>query len=88
MSIYPLEDKFRSFNFEVVTIDGHDYEQIQRALDKIFENPGKQIASLLLLCAHTRMGKGVSFMDDRFEWHGIPPNLEQAESALNELSTK
>jgi len=88
MSIYPLEDKFRSFNFEVVTIDGHDYEQIQRALDKFFENSRKTDSKPFVIIAHTRMGKGVSFMDDRFEWHGIPPNLEQAEAALNELSTK
>lgn len=85
MSIYPLADKFRSFNFEVVEIDGHNYEEIYAAYDKFNELSEKGNGKPFVIIANTFMGKGVSFMHDNYKWHGNPPNAEQAEKALSEL---
>ncbi len=81
MPLQPLTDKFRAFNWSVVEIDGHNFREIADALDKaraIFENP-------TVIVAHTIPGKGVDFMEGKFEWHGKPPNREEAEKALTEL---
>ena len=77
-----LEDKFRSFGCDAVTINGHDYEQIQSALERaVSETPGKP----LVIVADTVKGKGVSFMEDRLEWHFKSPDEEQLKLALEEL---
>lgn len=77
-----LEDKFRSFGCDTVTINGHDYEQIQRALERVVsETPGKP----LVIVADTVKGKGVSFMEDKLEWHFKSPDEEQLKIALEEL---
>lgn len=83
MPLEPIAEKYRSFNWHVVEIDGHNIEQIVDAVSEakaIFEKP------TLIIC-HTIPGKGVSFMENEFSWHGIPPNKEQAEKALTELRT-
>lgn len=85
MSIYPLADKFRAFNCEVIEIDGHNYEEIIAAFDKFDENHKNGIGKPTVIIAKTFMGKGVSFMEDQYGWHGNPPNEEQAEKALSEL---
>jgi transketolase len=85
MNIYPLEEKFASFNFEVVTVDGHNYEEIQAAYDKFEENRKNKVGKPFVIIAKTFMGKGVSFMHDQYSWHGNPPNEEQAIKALEEL---
>ncbi len=85
MSIYPLADKFRAFNFEVVEIDGHNYEEIQSAFDKFIDYHTHNNGKPFVIIANTFMGKGVSFMHDSYKWHGNPPNEEQAIKALEEL---
>ena len=67
--IEPLDKKFEAFGFEVIKIDGHDFEQIAAALDKAKTVKGKPTAIL----AKTVKGKGVSFMEDQVGWHGVAP---------------
>ena len=79
--IEPLDKKFESFGFEVIKIDGHDFEQIASALDKAKTVKGKPTAIL----AKTIKGKGVSFMENQVGWHGVAPNDEQYKQAMAEL---
>lgn len=85
MSVYPLKEKFEAFNFETVVIDGHNYEEIIREFDNFSKRAEQEEAKPTCIIAKTYMGKGVSFMHDQYKWHGVPPNAEQAEIALNEL---
>jgi len=82
MALEPLADKFKAFNWQTYEIDGHDMKQILDAIDEAKAFKGKPT----VIIAHTLMGKGVSFMEDNFKWHGIPPNVEQASIALKELA--
>ncbi|MCB0703161.1 MAG: transketolase [Ignavibacteriae bacterium] len=84
LSVYPLKEKFESFNFNVIEIDGHDIDQIQAAFDKFNENHKNNDLPTCII-AKTYMGQGVSFMKDQYNWHGNPPNEEQAITALSEL---
>ena len=77
-----MEEKLKSFNFAVDSIDGHDFEQIFRALDK--KTAGKPHC----IIANTVKGKGVSFMEGQVGWHGNAPSREQAEQAVAELEGK
>ena len=79
--IEPLDKKFESFGFEVFKIDGHDFNQIEDALNKAREVKGKPVAIL----AKTVKGKGVSFMENNVSWHGAAPNDEQYKQAMEEL---
>lgn len=82
LSLDPLADKWKAFNWEVLEIDGHDLVQILDAFrwaETVQDQPA-------LILAHTLKGKGVSFMEDEAAWHGKAPNREQAEQALRELS--
>jgi transketolase len=83
MGIAPLADKWRAFNWNVIEVDGHDLAEIITAFDGARATKGKP--SVIL--ARTVMGKGVSFMEDDYKWHGVPPNREQAEQALREMGT-
>jgi len=83
MGIAPLADKWRAFNWHVVEIDGHDLSQAVGAFAEARRTRGKPTAIL----AHTVMGKGVSYMEDDYKWHGVPPSPEQADKALQELGT-
>ncbi len=85
MSIYPVADKFKAFNFEVVEIDGHNYDEIIGAFAKFRKNAALAAGKPFCIIAKTFMGKGVSFMHDQYSWHGNPPNKEQAAAALAEL---
>lgn len=81
MPLEPLRDKYEAFNWHVIEIDGHNMEEIIDAFSQakaIFEKP-------TLIIAHTIPGKGVDFMENKFEWHGKPPNKEEAEEALKQL---
>jgi len=81
MPLEPLIDKFKAFNWSVIDIDGHNIQEAIDAFKKamsIFENP-------TVIIAHTIPGKGVDFMDWKPEWHGKPPNKDEAESALKQL---
>ena len=82
--IEPLDKKFESFGFEVFKIDGHDFNQIEDALNKAREVKGKPVAIL----AKTVKGKGVSFMENQVGWHGTAPNKEQYEQATAELQAE
>jgi transketolase len=86
MSIYPLAQKFEAFNCDVITIDGHNYSEIINAFNKFFDNNKKETGKPTVVIAKTLMGKGVSFMEDKYTWHGIPPSEEQAALSLNELT--
>ncbi len=78
-SLHSVAKKLKSFGWEVYGINGHDIPMIQRAFKQ--HTPNKP---LLIIC-HTVPGKGVSFMEHKFEWHGKVPNHDEAEDALNEL---
>lgn len=83
MPLEPLADKFRAFNFHVIEIDGHNIGQFLDAVGEakaVYEKP-------TVILAHTIPGKGVSFMENRYEWHGKPPDPEEAKEALKELRT-
>jgi transketolase len=83
MGIAPLADKWRAFGWHVVECDGHDVSRILGAFDEARRTKGKPTVIL----AKTVMGKGVSYMEDDYRWHGVPPNLEQAQKAMVELGT-
>lgn len=85
MSIYPIADKFRAFNFNVIEIDGHNYSEIIDAFNKFGEFHKENSGKPTCIIAKTFMGMGVSFMFDKYEWHGNPPKPEQAIVALKEL---
>lgn len=85
MSIYPIDKKFEAFNFHVINIDGNDIEQVIAAFDQFEQNHKSGIGKPTVIVAKTFMGKGVSFMEDDYQWHGVPPNEEQAIAALEEL---
>jgi len=83
MGIAPLQDKWKSFNWNVIEVDGHDVAALLQAFEDARATRGKPSVVL----AHTVMGKGVSFMEDDYKWHGIPPSREQADQALREMGT-
>lgn len=78
MSPYPIDKKFESFGFYTITIDGNNIKQILQAFKKAKENKNKPTC----IIAKTIKGKGVSFMEDKAEWHGKAPNKEEFEKAL------
>lgn len=83
MPLEPLADKFTAFNWHVLEINGHNMAEILNALETaraIYEKP-------VVIIAHTIPGKGVDFMEFDYEWHGKPPNQEQARGALEQLRT-
>ncbi len=81
MPLNPLADKFRAFNWHVLEINGNDFKEILSAFDKAKNYKGKPTA---IICK-TIPGKGVSFMEKRFEWHGKVPVKEEAIRALHEI---
>lgn len=82
MNLEPLPDKWRSFGWEVVEVDGHDFSQILAAFQKSQQTKGQPT----VIIAHTVKGKGVSFMENNLQFHGKAPTPEQAERALEELA--
>ncbi len=81
----PLAEKFRSFNWNVVEIDGHDLEQCIDALQQARSGLTSRPTAVI---ANTIKGKGVSFMENNPEWHGVAPKKEQVEAALKELDSE
>ena len=77
----PIDEKFAAFGWNVISIDGHDYDQIDEAFKAAKACKGKPTC----IIAKTVKGKGVSFMEDKCEWHGSAPNAEQYEQAMAEL---
>lgn len=83
MPLEPFKAKWESFGWHVLEVDGHNIREIIDACEEakaIYENP------TLIIC-HTIPGKGVDFMEYKYEWHGVPPNKDQAHEALKELRT-
>ncbi|KKR80610.1 MAG: Transketolase domain protein [Candidatus Daviesbacteria bacterium GW2011_GWA1_41_61] len=81
MPLEPLKEKYEAFGWHVLEIDGHNFEAIIGSFEEakaIFEKP-------TLIIAHTIPGKGVDFMENDFQWHGKPPDKEEARKALKEL---
>jgi len=83
MSVDPLDEKYRSFGWEVIRIDGHNMREIVEGFGRAKEITDKPV----VLLAETVKGKGVSFMEDIAGWHGKVPNREELERALVELGT-
>ena len=84
MSSYPIDEKFKNFGFQVINIDGHNLKEIIDAFDvakNIKEKP-------VCIIAKTTKGKGVSFMENKAEWHGKAPNEEEYQKAMEELNQK
>ncbi|MFA5524412.1 MAG: transketolase [Tissierellales bacterium] len=81
MNVDPIDKKFEAFGWNVLAIDGHDFEQIFDALAKSKTIKGKPT----LIIAKTIKGKGISFMENQANWHGTAPNAEQAQKAFAEL---
>ena len=81
MNPYPIDEKLKAFGFHVEVIDGHDYNQIEAALNTAKTVKGKPTAIVM----KTTKGKGVSFMEGQASWHGKAPNDEEYAIAMNEL---
>lgn len=81
MTVSPVDEKFKAFGFNVLTIDGHIFEQIFEAFKQARECKGKPTA----IIAKTHKGRGVSFMEDQAGWHGKAPDDQQAQQAISEL---
>ncbi|NLA78606.1 MAG: transketolase [Erysipelothrix sp.] len=84
MNPLPLDKKFEAFNWNVLKIDGHNFGEIKDALKKAREFKGKPT----MIVANTIKGKGVSFMEHEYGWHGVAPNQEEFEAAMKELEAK
>lgn len=81
MPLEPLVEKYKAFNWHVIDIGGHNFQAIIDAVGEaksVYENP------TVIIC-HTTAGKGVSFMENKFEWHAKAPSEEEAKQALKEL---
>ena len=81
MDTEPMIEKWRSFGWHAIEVDGHDLSQILSALDDARKTKGKPT----VIIAHTTKGKGVSFIENNLEFHGKAPTAEEAERALKEL---
>lgn len=84
MNIEPIDEKFKAFGWNVISIDGHDFEEIFNALESAKKTTGKPT----MIVAKTVKGKGVSFMENQAGWHGKAPNKEETEQALSELEVE
>jgi len=80
-SPYPIDKKFEAFNFHVINVDGHNFDELRAAFKEARETKGMPTA----IVAKTVKGKGVSFMEDKASWHGVAPNAEQYAQAMQDL---
>ena len=81
MSPYPIDEKFRSFGFQIIKIDGNDIDEILKAFEVAKNVKGKPTC----IIAKTIKGKGISFMENEASWHGKAPNKEEYDKAVKEL---
>jgi len=79
--LHPLREKWLAFGWHVIELDGHNIEQVIESFRKAADIKG---LPTVLLC-HTIKGKGISYMENRCEWHGTAPNAQQLEKALKEI---
>ena len=84
MSPYPIPEKLAAFGFEVMEIDGHDFDQIEAAFEKAKATKGKPFGIVM----KTTKGKDVSFMENNAGWHGKAPNDDEYAQAMSELQAK
>ena len=82
LGLEPLREKFESFLWEVIEVDGHNHKELFKALDKKASQKPK------VILAHTIKGKGVSFMEGKVKWHYKNPNDSELKRALKEISAK
>jgi transketolase len=82
MELEPLADKWAAFGWNVIHCDGNSVEEFLNAIGEARNFRGKPS----VIIAKTFMGKGVSFMEDDYRWHGVPPSTEQGKQALSELA--
>ena len=82
-SPYPIDEKFLAFGFHVITIDGHDFGEIRRAMEEAKSIKGKPT----VIIAKTVKGKGVSFMENQAGWHGKAPDDAQFAEAMEEIES-
>ena len=80
-SVYPIDKKFEAFNFQVINIDGHNFDEIRAAMEKAKATKGMPTAIIM----KTVKGKGVSFMEDNAGWHGKAPNDDGYATAMADL---
>ncbi len=81
-SPYPIVDKFKAFGWHVITMNAHDFDDIERA----FNEAEKVVAKPVAIVQTSVKGKGVSFMENQVSWHGTAPNKEQYDIAMAELN--
>lgn len=81
MNVYPIDEKFKSFGFNVINVDGHNIEELINAFEEAKKTKGKPTA----IIANTIKGKGVSFMENNAGWHGKAPSEEEYQLAMKEL---
>jgi len=81
MKVTPIDEKFKAFGWNVITINGHDFDEIFQALDDARSVKGRPT----VIVAETIKGKGVDFMEDQAGWHGKAPNDEEAAKAVEQL---
>ena len=84
MNSTPIDEKFKAFGWNVIVIDGHDFNQIEKAVEEAKATKGQPT---MVLCKTTK-GKGVSFMENNAGWHGKAPNAEEYEKAVAELKAQ
>lgn len=84
MNPNPIDEKFRAFGWHVIVINGHDFEDIEKAFNEA-ETVANQPTAIIL---RTTKGKGVSYMENQVSWHGAAPNEEQYNIAMSELKAK
>lgn len=82
----PMQEKWKAFGFETRVVDGHSFEDLHRTLAEIEASASSQRKPVCLI-ARTTKGKGVSFMENKLEWHYLPMNEEQFQAALAELGS-
>lgn len=81
MGVEPIPDKFKAFNWNVLEVDGHSFEELLSAIEEAERFKGRPT---VIVCK-TIKGKGVSFMENQASWHGTAPNKEQCAIALKEI---
>ncbi|MBE6642909.1 MAG: transketolase [Clostridia bacterium] len=84
MNSTPIDEKYKAFGWNVIVIDGHDFNQIESAVEAAKATKGKPT---MIVCKTTK-GKGVSFMENQAGWHGKAPNAEEYEKAVAELKAQ
>ena len=80
-SPYPIDEKFAAFQFHVINVNAHDFDDLRKAFQEARETKGVPTA----IIAHSTKGKGVSFMENQASWHGTAPNDEQYAVAMADL---